>query len=179
MRRTARYFLAGWSEPALPWQAVCSPIWFRCGRAISPTGGQEAADEQTQRDYTAVAFIELFALNHAISWITWFAKHAPHAVNQQMRASFDAESHGTFPKLLAAMAMVALVNLDMYSELRRLQKRVFDLWEEVAKALHQEADLEVATRTLCDCLPVVEELDRVLPDQLGRMMKAAGAAPRR
>lgn len=34
---------------------------------------KNAANEETARHQTALAFTELFALNHAVSWITWFA----------------------------------------------------------------------------------------------------------
>jgi hypothetical protein len=89
-------------------------------------------------------------------------------VNQQMKASFDTETHGTFPKVLAAMAMVASVNREFYSDLRQLQKRVFDLWEQVATALHQEPDPnepgpDIAMQTLAACWPRAEKLDDELP----------------
>jgi len=148
---------------------------------------RHAADVETLRHYTAVAFTELFALNHAASWITWFAEHAPHAVNQQMRASFDAETHGTFPKLNGAMAMVASVSLDVNEELLRLKQHVFDLWEQVAAALHRESNRDDAMQALPDdamqalrdCLPTAEALDGMLPSDLVRIMNMAGSEPRR
>jgi hypothetical protein len=111
----------------------------------------------------------LFVLNHAISWITWFAKYAPHAVNQQMKASFDAETHDTFPKVLAAMTMVASVNQDFYSDLRLLQKRVFDLWSDVATVLHRGPGPDIAM--LAECWPRAEKLDDDLPDKLQQMIE--------
>jgi hypothetical protein len=148
-------------------------------RAHPQQAAKDAANLETLRHYTATAFSELFALNHAASWVTWFAGHAPHAVNQQMAASFDAETHSTFPKLLSAMAMVATVNWRVYEQLRLLQKGVFDLWERVAAALHQESDPDAALQALRDCLPAAEELDDRLPKELERLMKTAGSEPRR
>lgn len=95
-----------------------------------------------------------------------------------MRTSFDAETHGTFPKLLAAMAMVASVNLDRYSELLQLQKPVFGLWEQAAGALHKDVEPGIDMQALRDCLPRAEELDGLLPRELERMMKMARWAPR-
>jgi hypothetical protein len=138
-----------------------------------------AADKKTLRHHLGVAFTELFALNHALSWITWFAEYAPHRVNQQMRASFDAETHGTFPKLLAAMAMVASINQDVYQELLQLQKQVFDLWEQIARALHQKRGRGIDMKALRGCLPRAEKLDSQLPPELGRMIKMTQSTPRR
>jgi uncharacterized membrane protein YccC len=145
------------------------------------------ADIETLRKYTAVAFNELFALNHAASWVTWFAQHAPRAVNQQMRADFDAETHGTFPKLNGAMAMVASVSLDVYQELLGLKGHVFRLWEQVAIALHQDIDPNDAMKALPDdaiqtlrcSLPTAERLDDMLPKDLERIMNMARSKPRR
>ena len=144
--------------------------------AKAQQAAKTAADVETLRRHTADVFSELFALNHAISWITWFAEHAPHAVDQQMRESFDAETHGTFPKVLAAMAMVASVNLDFYSRLRPLQQGVFALWERVARALHQEPGPNElgpnsAMLELAACWPRAEELDNDLPASLQQMME--------
>jgi hypothetical protein len=146
--------------------------------AKAQQAAKTAADVETLRRHTADVFSELFALNHAISWITWFAEHAPHAVDQQMRESFDAETHGTFPKVLAAMAMVASVNLDFYSRLRPLQQGVFALWERVARALHQEPGPNElgpnsAMLELAACWPRAEELDNDLPASLQQMMEMA------
>jgi hypothetical protein len=138
-----------------------------------------ATDLEKRRQYTAAAFSELFALNHAISWITWFAKYAPHEVNQQMRASFDAETHGTFPKLLAAMAMVASVTPDvhsepnLYSELIKLQDEVFDAWDQVAKALRRKRGRNIDMEALRACLPRAEQLHKNLPTGLRRLMEMA------
>jgi len=141
--------------------------------------GKDAADMENLRRYTADAFTELFALNHAASWITWFAEHDPRAVNQQMTASFDTETNRAFPKLLGAMAMVAALNLRVYLELRPLQEHVFSLWEQVAFALHQQTDPDDAIQALRDCLPAAVELDDKLPKDLGRIMEMVRSEPRR
>ena len=158
---------------ALAGSVLTSLVSWRIERARQ-RAAEAAADVETLRRHTADAFSELFALNHAISWITWFAVYAPHAVNQQMKASFDAETHVTFPKVLAAMTMVASVNREFYSDLRQLQKRVFKLWEQVATALHHEPGPDVAMQALAECWPRAEELDNELPDRLRRMMEMAG-----
>lgn len=157
---------------ALAGSVLTSLVSWRIERARQQAA-KSAADVETLRRHTADAFSELFALNHAISWITWFAEYAPRAVNQQMKASFDAETHDTFPKVLAAMTMVASVNQEFYSELRLLQKRVFKLWEDVATALHHEPGPDIAMQALAECWPRAERLDDDLPDRLQQMIKKA------
>jgi hypothetical protein len=149
---------------------LTSLVSWRIERARQQAA-KAAADVETLRRHTADAFSELFALNHAISWITWFAEYAPHAVNQQMKASFDAETHDTFPRVLAAMTMVASVSQDFYSDLRLLQKRVFDLWSDGATVLHREPGPDIAM--LAECWPRAEELDDDLPDKLQQMIEKA------
>jgi hypothetical protein len=141
---------------------------------------KDAADVEILRQHTAVAFTEMFALNHAANWIAWFAEHAPRTVNQQMTASFDAETSRAYPELLGATAMVAALHLDVYRELRRLQGEVFRLWERAAIAAHRlDTDPNDAMQALRGCLPIAAELEGRLGPELARIMEMAGSEPRR
>lgn len=145
---------------------------------------RRAAFVATLRQHTAVAFAELFALNHTANWIAWFAEHDPRAVDHQMTASFDAETNRIYPKLLGATAMVAALNLPIYQELRPLQGHLFRLWEQVAIALHRlDVDRDEAMQALRECLPVAMELEGALPPELARIMgkaeEMAESEPRR
>jgi hypothetical protein len=71
------------------------------------------------------------------------------------------------------MTMVASVNQEFHSELRRLQKRGFELWEQVATALHHEPGPDIAMQVLPECWPRAEQLDDDLPDRLQQMMEKA------
>jgi hypothetical protein len=141
---------------------------------------KDAADVAILRQHTAVAFTEIFALNHAANWIAWFAEHAPRTLNQQMTATFDAETNRAYPSLLGATAMVAALHLDVYEELRRLQGQVFRLWEQAAIAAHRlDIDRDDAIRALRSCLPVAMELEGRLGPELARIMEMAQSKPRR
>ena len=97
---------------ALAGSVLASLVSWRIERARQHAA-KAAADVETLRRHTADAFSELFALNHAISWITWFATYAPHAVNQQMKASFDASSFSPRARVvITAMKDYGLVLAD-------------------------------------------------------------------
>ncbi|WP_103337186.1 hypothetical protein [Amycolatopsis sp. CA-126428] len=66
-------------------------------------------------------------LGAAISWITWYAKHAPASVDAQMAGSYEQDNHAFIPKLQGALAVVASLSLTAYEELRPLVHRLFVL----------------------------------------------------
>lgn len=55
---------------------------------------RRASYVQALREHTGTAFAELFVVQHAINWITWFAKNDPRVLNNEKIASYDAEVHG-------------------------------------------------------------------------------------
>jgi hypothetical protein len=145
---------------------------------------QEAAKRadyvQALRAQVGVAFTELFVLQHALNWVTWFAKHDPDALDDRMIASYDADTHRALPRILGAMAMVAALNLRVWRELWPVMQRVYDLEGLVAIELRQvSADRNAAIRALQEYLPKAYQLEKDLPPQLARIMEMAESEPRR
>jgi hypothetical protein len=123
-------------------------------------------------------FTELFIVQHAINWITWFAKHDPDVLKDKI-ASYDAEVHLAFPKLLGTMATVARLNLRVYEELRPIMQGLYDLDARTAVALRQiKADQEAAIRSLRDLWAEARALEMTLPPELARIMQIAQSQPR-
>jgi hypothetical protein len=140
---------------------------------------RRASYVQALREHTAIAFAELFVVQHAINWITWFAKHDPGVLNDDKIASYDAEVHLAFPKLLGTMATVAGLNLGVYKELRPIMQRLYDLDVRTAAALrHIKADQEAALQSLQDCWAEASQLVTTLPPELARIMQVAQSQPR-
>ena len=126
------------------------------------------------RKQTGVAFAELFALQHADNWISWFAQHDPSAIKEAMITAHRAEIHAAYPKLLGAMAMLAALNLRVYEELLPLARRVYDLDHQVGLALrHFSEDQEAGVRFLRHCFREALQLEHELPPELARIMKVA------
>jgi hypothetical protein len=135
---------------------------------------RRAAKVEALRKQTGVAFAELFALQHADNWVSWFAEYHPHAINKEMAKAHQTEVHSAYPKLLGAMAIVAALNLDVYRELLPLAQRLYDLDHKVMLALrHIDDDKERAVLSLCDCLRESLKLEHELPPELARIMKIA------
>jgi hypothetical protein len=130
------------------------------------------------RKQTGVAFAELFGLQHADNWISWFAEHDPSAIKEAMITAHRAEIHAAYQKLLGAMAMLAALNLRVYEELLPLARRVYSLDHQVGLALRhfsedQREDQEAGVRSLRHCFREALQLEHELPPELARIMKVA------
>jgi hypothetical protein len=140
---------------------------------------RRAAYVQALREHTAIAFTELFTVQHAINWITWFAKQDPGVLDDKKIASYDDEVHRAFPKLLGTIATVAGLNLRVYQELRPIMDRLYDLDARTAVALRQiEGDQDAAVQSLRNCWAEARELEKTLPPDLARIMEIAQSQPR-
>jgi hypothetical protein len=66
----------GGSVAAIISAALASFATLRNERARQKEA-RRAIDVRTLREHTALVFTELFTLQHAINWLTWFAKYDP------------------------------------------------------------------------------------------------------
>jgi hypothetical protein len=165
---------------ALVSATITNVVALRNERARQDAAKQATYVEALRRD-TAVAFTELFAIQHAINWITWFAENDPRAIDNEMIASYNSETHGAYPRLLGAMAAVAALNLRVYQELRPLMQEVYDLEEHIALALrgvNARRDRDAAMLRLRDGLRKAYALERRLPPELARIMEIAQSESR-
>ncbi len=141
---------------------------------------KRAIDTEALRKETGIVFREFFAIQHSMEWVTWFAGHDPDAVDRRLVESYDTEIHAAYPRLLGAAATVASLDLAVYEELRPLLRQVYELEETVALALHSGATIggrqQASLVALAELQPAVTRLERTLPPELARIMKAASAA---
>lgn len=105
--------------------------------------------------------------------MTWIAKYDPSALNADNIKRYDEEVHDAMPKLLGAMATVASLNLNVYEEMQRLCKRLYDLDATVAVSLRASRTSEHAHHELERGWEEARELERVLPQQVAHFMVAA------
>lgn len=135
-------------------------------------GTAKLASAAALREQLAVAFTALFTLQHALNWVTWFAKYAADAVNKKMVRAFDEEIHAAHPQILGAMAMVAALDLTVYQELHPLVQELYRVEHDVAAALHRlETDREATIDMLRRYLDTVLEIEEELPLKLATAMK--------
>ncbi|WP_211765467.1 hypothetical protein [Kutzneria sp. CA-103260] len=129
------------------------------------------ASTQAIREHAAVAFAEIFVVQHAINWITWLAKHDPAAVDNTAIKAYDDEVHKSLPKVLGAMTIVASLDLSVYDKLLPVYEYIYRLDDRVAIALRGlTANREQAVRELQDCLTEITQIERRLPRQVADIM---------
>jgi hypothetical protein len=129
------------------------------------------------RQRAADAFVQMFALQHELEWITWHAKYDPTAVNEEMIAGYTSSVHVTFPRLLGAMAIIRPLGKGIYVDLYPLTEYLYSLDRKVAQILIRLRDPADSTRALDDLASLAEEcgeLYSTLPDKLADVMEAAG-----
>jgi hypothetical protein len=63
--RRARHCLAPWWEPSPPWGVVLTSLVAWRNERSRQQAAKDAADVEILRQHTAVAFTEMFAINHA------------------------------------------------------------------------------------------------------------------
>ncbi len=133
-----------------------------------------ASAVRSLRTAAAAAFTEFYNFSHAISWITWYARHDPASVDAQMAGSYEQENHAVIPKLQGALAVVASLSLTVYEELQPLVHRLFVLDKHVSTAVVKLRDDRAgAIASLRTLLDDVDELQDSLPAELNRVMKVA------
>jgi len=94
-----------------------------------------ASAVRSLRTAAAAAFTAFYNFSHAISWITWYAKHVPVSVDAQMASLYEQENHAVIPKLQGALAVLASLSLTVYEELQPLVHRLFVLDKHVSTAV--------------------------------------------
>jgi hypothetical protein len=132
------------------------------------------------RQHIAVVFAEMFAVQHAINWIAWHAKHDPDAVDVEMLRAYETAIDNSYPKLLGAMAMVAALDLQIYTLLQPIAKGLYALDEKVAIALRRlKSNRSIAIATLQGYKDQAEILEDSLPPELSRIMEIAARGQER
>jgi hypothetical protein len=135
---------------------------------------RRATDINALRKETATVFSEIFAIQHAMNWVTWFARHSPSEIDVELVKRYDAEVHAAYPRLLGALATVAALNLLVHTELRRIFKRVYALEEKIAIALRRpNGEDGIAYHQLAMHLGATQDLEEDLPLELARVMQIA------
>ncbi len=133
-----------------------------------------ASAVQSLRTAAAAAFAEFYNFSHAISWITWYARHDPASVDLQMARSYEQENHAVIPKLQGALAVVASLSFTVYEELQPIVHRLFVIDKHVSTAVVRLRDDQAgAVASLRGLLDDVNELQDSLPAELNRVMKLA------
>jgi hypothetical protein len=140
------------------------------GQKVARESDRQREKSSLLRERTAIVFSEIFAVQHSVEWITWFARHDPKAVNADMVAAFDAEVHAAYPRLLGALATVAAIDLDVWRDLNLLMAKIYAIEGPVALLLrvsNQEAMSRVAEYH-SESLKLLDDL----PPELSRIMNA-------
>jgi hypothetical protein len=132
------------------------------------------------RRRTADAFAQAFVVQHAMEWITWYAKNDPEALDSEMKRQYAEDVHRAFPALLGAMAATAALSMDVYDGLRPILDELYGLEERVALAL-RSVDTQGRPRAeAIDSLIALHgdslRLLRELPESLSSVMKVADEA---
>jgi hypothetical protein len=130
---------------------------------------------QALREHTAVVFAELFAVQHPVEWVAFFAKHDPPAIDRQVINWFDDEVRRAYPRMLGALTMVAALDLGIYDELRPLVDHLVDLEGRVTIALRRIETDRTAVEAVAAFLPASHELMKTLPRDLARIMEVVGS----
>lgn len=137
---------------------------------------EHAAYIAALREQAAGVFSAMFAIQHAINWVTWFAKNEPSELDEARIRAYDDEVHAAMPKCLGLMTMVASLNLRVYEEIQASCEVIYELDRRVASALHNlGADREKALRELRDHWEHVVEIEYTLPRQVAHVMNIAEA----
>jgi hypothetical protein len=138
---------------------------------------QATAAAQELRSRAADVFVQMFALQHELEWLTWHARHQPAALDAEMLRSYNTQVHAVIPKLLGTTAVVASLSVSLYSTLSRIGGELFNLDAQVASllaSLGDSAGRQEAIRGLADLNPRAHELYVALPTDLSEAMKSSG-----
>jgi len=116
---------------------------------------------------------EMLSAQHSMEWVCWSAAKGPHLVSEELIAQYQKEIHGTFPKLLGALAAVSSLNVGSYKALAALAEQIYTVDEKIADAFAQyKTAPEQTVKLLVQYHPDAVALYRSLPLDLARIMKS-------
>jgi hypothetical protein len=126
------------------------------------------------RDRISETFSQAFAVQHEITWITWYAANAPHLVNQENANAYHNNVHDAFVKMQAALAAVAGLDLKVYEDIHPTAHALYDFEVKVAKGVSGiSKNRTFAIGELKDLLAKSQQLGDNLPLKLNAVMVAA------
>ena len=129
---------------------------------------------QLLRDRISETFSQAFAVQHEITWITWYAANAPDLVNKENANSYHNNVHDAFVKMQAALATVAGLDLKAYENIRPTAHALYDFEVKVAKGVSGiSKDRTHAIDELKDLLAEAQQLGDDLPLKLNAVMVIA------
>lgn len=114
---------------------------------------------------TAIADLvkKLAAACHAMTWLTFDARHCPDAITAQRFESYDKEMHALLSDIMAARAILAALSPDAHRTLAPYATRIYELDGGIAKAkIELSQDKEAALQMLLTTYPFLAEFDRKL-----------------
>lgn len=134
----------------------------------------QEARVQLLRDRISETFSQAFAVQHEITWITWYAANAPNLVNKENANAYHNNVHDAFVKMQAALATVAGLDLKAYEDIRPTAHALYDFEVKVAKGVSGiSKDRTLAIDELKDLLAEAQQLGDDLPLKLNAVMVAA------
>lgn len=134
----------------------------------------QEARKQLLRDRISETFSQAFAVQHELTWITWYAANASVLVNQENVNAYHTNVHDAFVKMQAALAAVAGLDLNAYEDIRPTAYALYDFEVKVAKGasgIYQNRT--AAIDELKDLLAESQHLGDDLPLKLNAVMVAA------
>jgi hypothetical protein len=135
-----------------------------------------AQEERAQllRDRISETFSQAFAVQHEMTWITWYAANAPDLVNQENANAYHNNVHDAFVKMQAALALVASLDLKAYEDIRPTAYELYHFETKVAKKVSGiSKNRTFAISELKDLLAESQHIGDDLPLKLNAVMVAA------
>lgn len=140
------------------------------------TEARRVARVQTLRDKAGIVFAELFAVQHLLEWVAFFATHDPDNIDMRTVTWVDEQCREAWSKVFGALAMVAALDLRIYEDLRKEIDRFYDIEGRVTIVLRKiETDRQATVDAVAAFLPAIDELLDTVPRELARIMAAAEA----
>jgi hypothetical protein len=140
----------------------------------------QEARAQLLRDRISETFSQAFAVQHEMTWITWYAANAPDLVNQENAGAYHNNVHDAFVKMQAALAAVAGLDLKAYEDIRPTAYALYDFEVKVAKGVSGiSKNRTLAIGELKDLLAKAQQLGDDLPIKLNAVMVAAESRSRK
>lgn len=124
------------------------------------------------RGYVAEVAREMLSAQHSMEWVCWSAKKGRHLVNEELVTQYHKEIHGTFPKLLGALANVSSLDVDAYKALAALADQLYKVDAKIADALAQyKVAPEQTAELIAQYYPDAFTLYQSLPLGFTKIMK--------
>jgi hypothetical protein len=137
---------------------------------------EETAYVQTLRERSCVAFGEFAKVVQAVEWVLWYAENDPNAINAERIDAYDKEVSGIYKDLVAAMAMTASLNIDVYEKLSSNLSDLYDLEGRVGNGIRKmTSDRTGAIELLRSYAAEAKAMRDQLPKQLHRILASTGA----